>query len=176
MVVEYGTTLPFFFHRKQGPFISEFLQSDFFLSTRKSVFTIPSWSLTANATEKLPKPNRRLVFHSSFFRGELLNFGVYMQISRASIPTDKKLARDKSWSHDDDFGPFSNGELCAELMGCLFLTIQIYPKFQFSSHRIHVAYIYLHLPERSTKCRLIMVNIPYMPLMPKLLVLAPCVS
>jgi len=34
--------------------------------------TLPKFNI---APEKLPKPNRKVVFQPSFFRGELLNFG-----------------------------------------------------------------------------------------------------
>ena len=120
--------------------------SSWLLSMAKNLFLnkyLPFWSLTANILKSYQNPIGGLSsnFQPSFFRGELLNFGVYMQISCASIPTDKKLARDKSWSHDD-FGPCSNGELkktggpqfhLCWIDGTPFFS-QIYPKFpvQFS--------------------------------------------
>ena len=38
----------------------------------KSPLPLPKFNI---APEKLPKPNRKVVFQPSFFRGELLNFG-----------------------------------------------------------------------------------------------------
>ena len=131
-----------FFSEKTRPFHKRIFAGFFLFVICQTCFYLPekvfSQIPTANAPEKLPKPNRRLVFQPSFLRGELLNFGVYIQIiSCASVPTDKKLARDKSWSHDDDFDPFSNGELkkggsefhLCWIDGMPFFTIQIYPKF-----------------------------------------------
>ena len=46
-----------------------------FLKEQKRKIVLPSLKLTANAPENRPKPNRKVVFQPSIFRGELLVSG-----------------------------------------------------------------------------------------------------
>ena len=47
--------------------------------------TLPETNILV-ATEKLPKPNRKVVFQPSFFNGELLNFGGVISWGKSVIP------------------------------------------------------------------------------------------
>ena len=58
-----------------------------------------SWSLTAKAPEKLPFQQERIVFQPSFFRGELLNFGDFIDWHlRATLTAFESGGNHRLWT------------------------------------------------------------------------------